>query len=454
MSRKRSASAAEFSEETGGRQPSSDCESIGFLDTEDEFEPGQEIVPISPSDSHVSESIVAPSQEEEPEDGEHWLFLHPGNYPKTGRNAVQRSWYFSTINNPLGVVNGQPNLERNLNLVTDQFSEYFKLVNADGELLIKRFALQAEIGTKEHTAHVHLCINLSRSRRHGFVVELLKNCPVPVAVRESTGNPQLFSGVSGHVEIIGRTVKSNPRAAWEYCTKIKTRVAGTTRTYGEPPAANNPNATGTSADYLALKKSLDDGATEAEIATSHFNLFLRYHGAIQKYINLKQPVWTKEHVDAGRTCVWLYGNSGHGKSKYCYETYGDSAYYVTITKELWFTGYNPKKHTVLVFDDFRRDQIKWARLLELTDRYPNQLRVHGGMLPNMATTLVFTCIWSPRKTFSGESEAVFQILRRINKTLHFAEAGQPPVEVDHMVVDAPEPSKFNVPESKEDDEWN
>jgi len=76
----------------------------------------------------------------------------------------------------------------------------------------------------------------------------------------------------------------------------------------------------------------------------------------------------------------------------------------------YFDGYDG--HEVLLFDEFYGNRVSWSQLLEITDRYPNQLPVHGSAGPaNIAQYIIFCSNLKPEQLYKNIDPAPF--LRRI-----------------------------------------
>jgi len=96
----------------------------------------------------------------------------------------------------------------------------------------------------------------------------------------------------------------------------------------------------------------------------------------------------------------------------------------------YFDGYDG--HEVLLFDEFYGNRVSWSQLLEITDRYPNQLPVHGSAGPsNIAQYIIFCSNSKPEQLYKNIDPAPF--LRRISWKQEFyvpkAEVVAPEVRV-------------------------
>lgn len=113
--------------------------------------------------------------------------------------------------------------------------------------------------------------------------------------------------------------------------------------------------------------------------------------------------------------LYFYGDTGLGKSRTAY----------TIAKRLgrvykvmqpkgsgiYFDGYDGDE--VIWLDEFYGNRMSWGMLLEMTDRYPNRLPVHGSQGPeNVAKYIIFTSNSSPTELYDRKINPA-PFLRRI-----------------------------------------
>lgn len=131
---------------------------------------------------------------------------------------------------------------------------------------------------------------------------------------------------------------------------------------------------------------------------------LKFLECINKYMEPQRPI-QKIKV------IWLYGDSGVGKTRYVYENFSDV--YRPIT-EKWWSGYDGHK-TVLI-DDIRPSWCSFQRLLQLTDIYPFMVETKGGSRQAMFDTIVLTAPVDHKKMWDSETkEDVLQLSRRITE---------------------------------------
>jgi hypothetical protein len=158
-----------------------------------------------------------------------------------------------------------------------------------------------------------------------------------------------------------------------------------------------------------IQSQLQEGSSIEEIADEHFDLWVKYYRAFEKYALLKTPSrnWPVDvHV--------VIGPTGTGKSKWAMDTY-PSAYWKQRSK--WWDGYF--NHTEVVLDEYY-GWLPFDLLLRLLDRYPLLVESKGGQLQFVAKSIVITSNKPPHDWY--DSNCYFASLaRRFNK-LHFIPA--------------------------------
>lgn len=113
---------------------------------------------------------------------------------------------------------------------------------------------------------------------------------------------------------------------------------------------------------------------------------------------------------------WYWGETETGKTKAAVELC-PGAFWVNSENAKWWCGYD--EHEFVIWDDFRPDQVKFTRLLRLTDRYPVACETKGGQVQLVFTKIVFTGPKHPKEVYDKGEEEVKQLMRRITKVTHF-----------------------------------
>lgn len=185
-----------------------------------------------------------------------------------------------------------------------------------------------------------------------------------------------------HLERAKGTAKQNRK----YCTKDEGRLDGPWE-FGVMPEQGKRN------DILAMKADLDNGATLREVSEDYTGLFLRYYKGIQLYQALHY-----EHTNEAKTVICLWGPTGVGKTKYCWDTY-PGAYWKArdpCRDIQYWDGYDGED--TIIIDEFY-GWLPWDFLLRLTDRYPLRLGVRGSSVQCAARTIVFTSNKHPKEWY-------------------------------------------------------
>jgi hypothetical protein len=97
-----------------------------------------------------------------------------------------------------------------------------------------------------------------------------------------------------------------------------------------------------------------------------------------------------------------YGVSGAGKTYGCYAKYGIKPVYKYIYSStgLWFDGYDPIRHKVLLIDEFN-GQIPLTTLLQMLDKYPMMVDVKGGRVPFMFDAIYIASNMHPKYWYAN-----------------------------------------------------
>jgi len=200
---------------------------------------------------------------------------------------------------------------------------------------------------------------------------------------------------TAHLEIARGTPAQNK----EYCNKENNILVdfGTT----------GRESQGTRTDLSAVKSVLDSGGSLRDVADLDFGAYVKYHRAFEAYARLRR----NEPRDFRTQCVWAWGPTGSGKSRYANEesarlSGGDVAWIADPTLQ-WFEPYGGHKGVVL--DDFD-GRAPIAMLLRIIDRYSLLVPVKGGYVNWCPRIIWITSNFSPSELYGNERQ--YDALRR------------------------------------------
>lgn len=200
-----------------------------------------------------------------------------------------------------------------------------------------------------------------------------------------------------------------------YCTKEDTRQPGT-----EPWAAGELPAAGHRSDIdgvATLALNLD--VAWRDVATSDPGTFCKYHRGLAA---LRSAVTT--HRTKPTRVFWCYGDTGHGKTRWCNTVTDPDRTFWKEGETKWFCGYDPVQHPDVVIDDFRASSLQFTKMLRLFDQYPMSVEGKGSSVPFRAERVFVTTPLPPHETYAGQTdENLQQLARRLCCVLWFYREG-------------------------------
>lgn len=255
------------------------------------------------------------------------------------------------------------------------------------------------------------------------------------------------------------TRKGNHQQAKAYCTKEDSRVDGPWECGQEDESWGSA---GKRNDLLELKRKLDDGATEGQVASDAelFPTWAKYWKCIPRYRTLtgKQrdwPVFTQ--------VIW--GAPGIGKTRKARDLAGPTAFWLSrpAGQTVWWDGYIGQE--TVVIDEFY-GWISLDLMCRLLDRYPLNVETKGGSTPFTAKKVIITSNVAPAEWYKNlppsRTDALFRRLEMpLGKIEQMLRAYVPPVAevvppaidlADDEVIDWEELEKVLPPLERRDDE--
>lgn len=166
-------------------------------------------------------------------------------------------------------------------------------------------------------------------------------------------------------------------------------------------------------DLQELHQEIMTGrASVSNVLLEQPQMFHQYGRTLLALEDLMQSSKQRSPTGPMPTVIWIYGPTGSGKSRLCWEKSPDLWSYQEDRG--WWDTYQQQDH--VLFDDLRADTIPWALLLRLLDRYPVSVsRRARAPIPFVATRIYITCPQTPEDLFVKYQGAdnVAQLLRRI-----------------------------------------
>lgn len=182
--------------------------------------------------------------------------------------------------------------------------------------------------------------------------------------------------------------------AFKYCTKDDSRESGPfyrgiSRGDCESIISGRASST-TQARILNVKRMIDDGRDELEIANEEFELWVRYYRAFERYRMLSTTPRNHE-----MTVIVCQGPTGTGKSRWALDNFGGGYW---KQRSQWWDGYS--KHDTVILDEFY-GWLPFDLLLRLCDRYPLLVETKGGQVHMVAKTIIITTNSRPDRWYNN-----------------------------------------------------
>ncbi len=196
----------------------------------------------------------------------------------------------------------------------------------------------------------------------------------------------------------------NKEKNFTYCTKD-----GNWREFGKPL----PGKAGKRTDLEAVHEALTEGDGLREISQNFFPTFVRYHGGLQRYLDLNLQPSTRSNMKI----LWFWGPTGSGKTSLLkwwlnkHEQDGLTGYWLqTSPTSTWWTGYAGEQ--VVLMDEVRRSWFPHGTALRIFDRNPYRVPIHGGNVPLNCEYMLVSSNKPPHMMY--EIDDAGALMRRIN----------------------------------------
>ena len=162
-----------------------------------------------------------------------------------------------------------------------------------------------------------------------------------------------------------------------------------------------------------LKRMVDNG----DISIFSLNSWARG-------INIYKQLTDETKNAPTRQILWYYGPTGSGKTRRAWKEALD--YTNNDLEQIWvadivnefFNGYAGQK--VVIFDDYRSGELRFNKLLQITDRYRISVNIKGGSMFWNAELIIFTAPVAPQDMFIDKEthqqwDGYDQLIRRITE---------------------------------------
>jgi len=271
--------------------------------------------------------------------------------------------------------------------------------------------------------------------RMGYHLQGVAFYPGKKSLRQLTSENEQFDRQL-HWKKIVRTL---PKAI-AYCKKLEdhTFLWGPYE-YGEQPIQ------GKRSDLLAVKDDIDKAATPEQLWDNHFTQMVRNERSITKYYYMKRP---KRNWLMNIVIHW--GDSGTGKTRDALAEHPDH-YILPHPKQSGTYWDNYTGQDTVVINEMNGGWFKWHHLLDLTDRYPFTVQVHGlGNIPFSSKTIVFTSNTNPTQWYPNTSNEDFlPFRRRVSTVRHYLRAMKTQV-LPYIVEDGWGPHALELYDNEEE----
>lgn len=192
---------------------------------------------------------------------------------------------------------------------------------------------------------------------------------------------------------------------------------------------------GARSDLFAAKAKLDEGTSPDELArdAQYFGVVAKHHRYFEHYYSSR----TEPRRRCPRVLV-LWGDSGCGKTIHANLCDPAVTYFVPIGSSggTWFDGYDPRKHTTVVFNEWHGGRGSLSELLQWCDPTPLYVNTKGGHVQFVPKLVIFTCNKDPMAWYDWSKCAhpMSALIRRITNQWCYVKQVRPEWNLDPSMV--------------------
>lgn len=260
--------------------------------------------------------------------------------------------------------------------------EYHKLIATNTKIRFIAYGLET-------------CPTTGRQHHQGWIV--FKN-QIATSTK-SLGNIGKILG-NAHVEPMWGTLKQNA----VYCSKESDLCK-----FGDEPKQGDRN------DLKEVMRRIRDRETTAdEILIDDPGYYHMYGRTLERAEDVVMRKRFRTEMTKG---IWLYGNTGAGKSHVAFDGFDPENGYVkalTGNEAKWWDGYTGQETVIL--NEFR-GEIGYGELLSLVDKWPVSVpRRNREPAPFLAKRVIITSALHPQEVWKkrGMSDSMDQLYRRFD----------------------------------------
>jgi len=217
----------------------------------------------------------------------------------------------------------------------------------------------------------------------------------------SKKNPIMFSTLkkkfpTAHIE----QAKGDDLQNQTYCSKDKKF-----KEFGTPQKQGERN------DIKEIAKRIIDGEKLDDITMENPDIYHQFGRTLSRVEDIAMRKMYRKEMTSG---LWIYGETGTGKSERAFENYNPETHYIWKYDNGWNDGY-AQQETVII-DEFR-GQMPMNELLMMIDKHPNySVRRRGREpLPFVSKHVIITSSMHPKEIYKNLAitDKLEQLYRRI-----------------------------------------